>query len=299
MADLTAAAGELRSEKRSNSQFAETWRRLQKNKTAMAALVVIFLLLLLAASADLIVSYDLAINQNADLELAKPSAEHLFGCDALGRDLFARIIHGTRISLLFGFGATIVTTIPSTLLGTSCAYYGGRYDNILMRFFDIIISIPSILLALAISAGFGNGITQLIVAMSIGRIASFTRVVRSASLNVVGQDYIEASRSIGQSSLTIIVRHVMPNVLGTILVQATMSVAQNILMGAILSFLGLGAPIPIPEWGKIMSEGLPYLRYTAHLVVYPTIFIAVTVLSINLFGDGLRDALDPRLKGKA
>lgn len=299
MPEMTITAGRVAGRRKGSSQFAEMWRRLRKNKTAMVSMAVILLLLLVVVFADVIVNYSLAVEQNAALKLAKPSLAHIFGCDALGRDLFARIIHGTRISLLFGFGATAVTTVAATLLGTSSAYFGGRYDNLLMRFFDIIISIPSILLALAISAGFGNGILQLIIAMSIGQIASFTRVIRSSALNVVDQDFIEAGKSIGQSDFVIITQHVMPNVLGTILVQATMSVAQNILMGSILSFLGLGAPIPIPEWGKIMSEGLPYLRYTTHLVIFPTFFIAATVLAINLFGDGLRDALDPRLKGRA
>lgn len=281
------------------SAYADAWRRLKKNKVAMAALVVIILLILMAVFADAIVSYDLAITQSAANQLAKPSAEHWFGCDGLGRDLFARVIHGSRISLLLGFGTTAITTVIAVTLGTTAAYYGGKFDSLLMRAFDILISIPSVLLALAISAGFGNGTVQLIVAITIGQLASFTRVVRAAVLNLVDQEYIEAERSLGLGSGRIIITHIIPNAMGTILVQATMQVARNILMGALLSFLGLGAPIPTPEWGQIASDGISYLRYTGHIVIYPTIAITITALAINLFGDGLRDALDPRLKGRS
>lgn len=284
---------------RKNSQGREVWRRLRKNKLAMVALGVVFILLMIVIFADVIIGYDAAVTNNAALKNAGPSAEHPFGCDSLGRDLFARIIHGTRISLLLGFGATSISTVVATLLGASAAFIGGKYDDILMRFFDIIIAIPSILLSLAIATGFGVGIPQLMIAIAIGQIAGFTRVIRSAVLGVVGQDYIEAARAIGIGNFSIICKHIVPNVLGTILVQSTMMVASNILMGAMLSFLGLGAPIPTPEWGKIMSEGLRELRYAAHVVIFPTIFITATTLSINILGDGLRDAFDPRLKGKA
>ena len=289
----------MTAEKKRNSPFAEMWRRLKKNKPAMASLLVILLLAMLVVGADWIVSYDKAVTQHVELKLASPGPGHPFGGDGLGRDLFARVIHGTRISLLLGFGATAITTIVGTILGASTAYFGGWYDSIIMRILDIIISIPIILLALAIASGFGIGIVQLVISIAIGQIASFTRVIRASVLNVASQEYIEAAKAIGIGDFTIILRHVIPNVLGTIQVQFTMQVAENILMGATLGFLGLGAKIPAPEWGKILSEGLPYLRFTSHIVVFPTLFIAVTALSINLFGDGLRDAFDPKLKGKA
>lgn len=285
--------------KKSNSAYADAWRRLKRNKVAMVSLAVIILLILMAIFADVIVPYSKAITQSAADKLAKPGAEHWFGCDGMGRDLFARVIHGSRISLLLGFGTTAITTIVAVALGTTAAYFGGKFDSLLMRAFDILISIPSVLLALSISAGFGNGIVQLICAIAIGQLASFTRVVRSAVLNLVDQEYIEAERALGLKDGRIIMTHIIPNAMGTILVQATMQVARNILMGALLSFLGLGAPIPTPEWGQIASDGISYLRYTGHIVIFPTIFITITALSINLFGDGLRDALDPRLKGKA
>ena len=284
---------------KNNSAYAEAWRRLKKNKVAMASMAVIALLILMAVFADVIVDYSAAITQSAADKLAKPSARHWFGCDGMGRDLFARIVHGSRISLLLGFGTTAITTVAAVILGTAAAYYGGRFDSLLMRAFDILISIPSVLLALAIAAGFSSGIVQLICAIAVGQLAGFTRVVRSAVLNLVDQEYIEAERALGLRDARIILGHIIPNAMDTILVQATMQVARNILMGALLSFLGLGAPIPAPEWGQIASDGISSLRYTGHIVIFPTIFITITALAINLFGDGLRDALDPRLKGKA
>lgn len=285
-----------KTKKKSNSAYADAWRRLKRNRVAMVSLAVIILLILMAVFADVIVPYSKAITQSAADKLAKPSAEHWFGCDGMGRDLFARVIHGSRVSLLLGFGTTAITTVVAVALGTTAAYFGGKFDSLLMRAFDILISIPSVLLALSISAGFGNGIIQLICAIAIGQLASFTRVVRSAVLNLVDQEYIEAERALGLKDGRIIMTHIIPNAMGTILVQATMQVARNILMGALLSFLGLGAPVPTPEWGQIASDGIGYLRYTGHIVIFPTIFITITALAINLFGDGLRDALDPKLK---
>lgn len=279
--------------------FAEAWDRLKKNKLAMVCLVIVVVLVLVALFADFIVPYEKAVTNNGSAKLAKPSAEHWFGCDNLGRDLFARVIHGSRVSLTLGFAATAIVTVLCSILGAAVAFIGGKFDAIVMRLADILSSTPSILLSLAIVAGFGQGIPQLILAITIGAIPGFTRVARSTVLSIASQEYIEAARAVGVSTGKIIVSHILPNALGTILVQATMMVASNILAGTMLSFLGLGAPIPTPEWGAIMSEGLPYIRYVSHVVIFPTIFIALTVLSINILGDGLRDAFDPRLKGKA
>jgi peptide/nickel transport system permease protein len=294
-----AALSESKAKRKGNSQFSEVWKRLKKNKVAMISLGIIIGLLLIGVFADLIIPYSKAVEQVASDKLAPPSLTHIFGCDALGRDMFARCIHGARTSLYIGFITTLITTFIAVVLGTLAAYKGGHTDNLIMRIVDILISIPAIILGLAIAAGLGTGIPQLMIAISVGQIPSFTRVIRAAALNVVDQDYIEAARVIGVKPINIILIHVLPNMLGTILVQATMSVAMNILLGAILSFLGLGAPVPIPEWGKLISEGLPYLRSIQHVTIFPMIFLALTALSINLFGDGLRDAFDPRLKGKA
>lgn len=279
--------------------FAEVWQRLKKNKLSMACLVIVLIIILVAICADWIIPYSEATVNNAKNKFLKPCKEHIFGCDNLGRDLFARIIHGSRVSLALGFVATIFSTIIASLLGASAAFIGGKYDAIVTRCVDILISIPSILLSLAISAGFGVGLPQLIVAITIGQIPGYIRIVRSTVLGIANQEYIEAARAVGVSDFNIIIKHILPNALGTILVQSTGQVSAGILNGAMLSFLGLGAPIPTPEWGVIMSDGLPYLRYVTHIVIFPTIFISITALSINILGDGLRDAFDPRLKGRA
>lgn len=281
------------------SSFAEAWMRLKKNKLAMVALVIVCLLILTAIFADLITPYENAIANNAAAKYAKPSAEHWFGCDNLGRDLFARVIHGSRVSLLLGFGATAVATVIASLLGSAAAFIGGKFDAVVMRLVDILSSIPSILLSLAIAAGFGRGLPQLVISIAIGSLPGYIRIVRSTVLGIASQEYIEAAKAVGISTRSIIVSQILPNALSTILVQATMMVSANILSGTMLSFLGLGVPVPRPEWGAIMSDGLDYIRYASHLVIFPTIFIAITALSINILGDGLRDAFDPRLKGKA
>lgn len=281
------------------SSFAEAWMRLKKNKLAMVALVIVCLLILTAIFADFITPYENAIANNAAAKYAKPSAEHWFGCDNLGRDLFARVIHGSRVSLLLGFGATAVATVIASLLGSAAAFIGGKFDAVVMRLVDILSSIPSILLSLAIAAGFGRGLPQLVISIAIGSLPGYIRIVRSTVLGIASQEYIEAAKAVGISTRSIIVSQILPNALSTILVQATMMVSANILSGTMLSFLGLGVPVPRPEWGAIMSDGLDYIRYASHLVIFPTIFIAITALSINILGDGLRDAFDPRLKGKA
>ena len=281
------------------SSFAEAWMRLKKNKLAMVALVIVCLLILTAIFADLITPYENAIANNAAAKYAKPSAAHWFGCDNLGRDLFARVIHGSRVSLLLGFGATAVATVIASLLGSAAAFIGGKFDAVVMRLVDILSSIPSILLSLAIAAGFGRGLPQLVISIAIGSLPGYIRIVRSTVLGIASQEYIEAAKAVGISTRSIIVSQILPNARSTILVQATMMVSAHILSGTMLSFLGLGVPVPRPEWGAIMSDGLDYIRYASHLVIFPTIFIAITALSINILGDGLRDAFDPRLKGKA
>ena len=281
------------------SSFSEAWMRLRKNKLAIICLAIVCILILIAIFADLIIPYENAIANNSAAKFAKPSAEHWFGCDNLGRVLFARVIHGSRVSLLLGFGATAVATVAASLLGSAAAFLGGKFDTVVMRLADILSSIPPILLSLAIAAGFGRGLPQLVISIAIGSLPGYVRIVRSTVLGISGQEYIEAARSMGFGTGKIIVSEILPNALSTILVQATMMVSANILSGTMLSFLGLGVPVPRPEWGAIMSDGLEYIRYAAHLVIFPTIFIAITALSINILGDGLRDAFDPRLKGKA
>ncbi len=285
---------------RKNSQLYEVWGRLKKNKRAMISLGGVIFLFLVAIFADFISDYnDMAVKQEVVNRLMTPSAAHWFGTDIFGRDLFARIVHGSRIAILLGFGATAISIIIATIIGAASAYFGGKIDNVVTRIVDTLMSIPSLLLALSIVAGLGAGLPQLVIALAAGQIANFTRIIRSAALVVVNQEYIEAAKVLGASNSWIVFKYVVPNIIGTILIQGTMQVSQNILMGATLSFVGLGAQVPRPEWGAMLAEGLAFMQYKPYLVIIPGICLMLTALSINTFGDCLRDAFDPRLKGKA
>lgn len=285
---------------RKNSQFREAWIRLTKNKLAMIGLVIIVVLLFASIFANLFFSYDKdALGAKLADRLQTPNARHWFGTDHYGRDLMARVLYGGRISLLIGFGATGVATFIAAILGPCAAFFGGKVDSIIMRCVDVIISIPGILLTVAMVAGFGVGVWQLMVAIAIPQIAGFTRIFRSAVLIITKQEYIEAARALGATDGYIIANHIIPNIMGTILVQFTMYIAGSILTGAGLSFLGLGAQIPTPEWGSMLNEGMAYMRQYPHLVVIPGLMLVVTALAINLLGDGLRDAFDPKLKGRS
>ena len=229
------------------SQFKEIWRRLKKNPTAMIGLVLMLLLVLVAIFADQIVPYSRATELNIPERLQGPSAEHWFGTDGYGRDEFARIVHGSRYSLSIGFLSTLLGLVIGGFLGILGAYYGGAVDGIIMRIADVLVAIPTILLSLAIVSALGASVVILIGAIAFTRIPVFTRVIRSAALNLVNQDFVEAARAGGTSDLRIIVRHIIPNAMGTILVQTTMSVAFVIMQAATLSFLGMGIQAPAPE----------------------------------------------------
>lgn len=279
-----------------DSQFKEIWRRLKKNKSAMIGLVIISIIIFLAIFASLITPYEVATSQNVRIKLQPPSADHWFGTDSYGRDIFARCIHGARVSLGIGLLATFVSLIVGGTLGSIAAFYGGTIENIIMRLIDVLVSVPTILLALAVVSALGSSIPNLIIAITLTRIASFVRIVRSAVLPVVSEEYIEAAYASGTRDFRIIRKHIIPNAMGPIMVQTTMSVAMIILQTASLSFLGLGINPPTPEWGAIISEGREFLRTAPHVMLFPGLFIIFSALSLNLFGDGLRDALDPRLK---
>jgi len=282
-----------------NSQGLETWRRFRKRPTAVVALFFFAIVLFLALFADVFWDYQSqAIRQNAQIRLQRPSGEHWFGTDAFGRDLFVRVVFGARNTLLLGFGATFSAAVIGLTLGSTAAYFGGKYDYFVMRCCDILMSVPGILLVLAVVAGLGTGIPQLIIAMAVGGFASFTRILRSGVLGIVNQEYIEASRALGGSNFYIITRHLITNTVGILLVQLTMNMASNMMIGASLSFLGMGARIPTPEWGKMLNEGMSHMRNNWYLVVIPGVALTLTTLSITLIGDGLRDAFDPKLKGR-
>lgn len=283
-------------EKKKLSRSAEVWRRYRKSPTAMIGLAIILVIILGAIFADIIVPYDYGIKQVIPDRLQGPSLKHLFGTDDLGRDLFARVIHGSRSSLVLGILTTAVATLIGGFLGGICAYYGNRVDNIIMRLLDVITSIPSTLLSLSIVAALGPGIRNLVIAITVSRVPTFARVIRSAVLNIVNQEYIEAAKAGGTRNLRIMLRHVYPNAMSPIIVQCTMSISQLILQAAGLSFLGMGMQPPAPEWGALLNSARDFMRTAPHLMLFPGIAIVLAALAFNLVGDGLRDAFDPRLK---
>ena len=279
------------------SQALSIWRRFRRNRLAMFGLVVFLIIVLCAVFADVLADYEeLAITQNEDERMLPPSGGHIFGTDNYGRDMFARIIHGARNSLTIGISSTLIALFFGCILGGLAAYYSGVVDNCIMRFLDMIACIPSILLALTIVFALGASLANLLTAITIAIIPGFTRVIRSAMLPIIGQEFIEAARACGATDLRILVRYIIPNAIGPILVQGTMSVASLIMTAASLSFIGMGVQPPEPEWGSMLAEAREYIRYAPHMVIIPGMAIVLTALSLNLIGDGLRDALDPRLK---
>ena len=279
------------------SQWLEVWRRLKRNKMAVVGLVILIILVLLAVFANVIANYDnVVIKQNLSQRLQAPSAAHWLGTDEFGRDIFARLVHGTRVSLQVGIIAVGISIVIGGILGAIAGYYGGKLDNIIMRVMDIFLAVPSILLAIAIVSALGPSILNLMLAISISSVPSYARIVRASVLSIRDQEFIEAAKAIGASNTRIIFRHIIPNSLAPVIVQATLGVASAILSTAGLSFIGLGIQPPAPEWGSMLSGGRQYLRYAWWVTTFPGVAIMITILSLNLLGDGLRDALDPRLK---
>ena len=278
------------------SQLGALAHRYAKNKLALLGLIIFTALVLMAVFADFIVDYEQAISMDMVNRYQSPNAEHIFGTDRSGRDVFARVVHGARISLFVGIITVIFSLTGGSIIGAAAGYYGGKVDSILMRIMDVFLAIPQTLMAICIVAALGPGTSKMLIALSIAQVPQFARIVRSAILTVKGNEYVEAAKSFSSSDVRIILRHVLPNALGPIIVQATLNVATSILNITMLSFLGIGVQSPTPEWGSMMSEAKDQLRNHAYLVTIPGIFVAMTVLSLNLIGDGLRDALDPRLK---
>lgn len=280
-----------------NSQWAEIFKMLSKNRMAMLGFTILIVLVLLAIFADVIADYDtVVIKQNLSERLMPPNGKHWLGTDEFGRDIFARIIHGARVSLKVGLLAISISILVGGFLGAISGYYGGIIDNIVMRIMDIFLAVPSILLAIAIVSALGPSIMNLMISISVSYIPTFARIVRASVLSVRDQEFIEAARAIGASNLRIILRHIIPNSLAPVIVQGTLGVAGAILSIAGLSFIGLGIQPPAPEWGSMLSGGRQYLRYAWWVTTFPGIAIVITILSLNLLGDGLRDALDPKLK---
>lgn len=275
----------------------EVIRRFKKNKLAMIGLVIITIMILMAVFADVIADYDEgAIRQHSDQRLLSPSKEHPFGTDTYGRDQLARVVHGARVSLSLGVFTTVISLGIGGLLGAMCGYYSGLFDEIVMRLMDILLSIPTLLMAIAIVSALGPTVMNLLIAITISQIPVFTRVVRSSVLSVAGEDYIEAAKIGGARDLHIILHDVLPNAIGPIIVQGTMAIASMILLAAGMSFIGLGVQPPQPEWGNMLNQARENMMTHPYLVTIPGICIAISAFSINLVGDGLRDALDPKLK---
>lgn len=278
------------------SRAGEIWRRFKRNKIAMFGMFLFIFIVLVVIFADFIVSYDTALSQTVMDRLQRPSSEHWFGTDNFGRDIFARIVHGSRNSLLVGLGAVAIGITIGGLLGSIAGFFGGRIDNGIMRIMDTVMCIPLMLLTLSIVAALGSSLVNVLLAMMIANVPQYTRIVRAAVLPVVGQDYIEAARSCGTPNRWIIIKHVLPNAIGPIIVQATMAVGTMIINAAGISFLGMGIQPPTPEWGAMLNEAKNFMINYPYTVIFPGVAIGLTALSLNLMGDGLRDALDPKLK---
>lgn len=293
---VVSKAGKTHASIKKRSQWGDVWKRLKRNKMAVAGMVILVLLVLLAIFADFIAPYGYDDQDPVNRAFLTPCAAFPFGTDNLGRDILSRVIYGARISLQVGLVTVGISAILGGILGAIAGYYGNRADNVIMRFMDILLSIPGILLAITIAATLGPGLINAMIAVGISGIPAFARVVRASVLSVRENEYIEAARAINASDLRIIVSHILPNILAPIIVQATLNVATAILTASALSFLGVGVQPPIPEWGAMLSQGRTFLRDYPHVVLFPGLAILVTVFSLNLLGDGLRDALDPRLK---
>jgi peptide/nickel transport system permease protein len=279
------------------SLWSEVWHRLKKNKGAMLGLFIAIFLIIMALTAPLFLDYETdVIGQHISERLQSPSWKHLFGTDDTGRDILSRIIYGSRYSLSVGFIAVTVSLAIGIPLGSIAGFYGGRIDDIIMRVADIFLSIPTFLLAMVVVAALGQSTFNLMLAVGVTSAPSFVRVTRASVLTVRNQEFVEAARAIGVMDLKIVFRHVLPNSLSPIIVQATMRVGSAIITASTLSFLGMGVSPPTPEWGAMLSNGRTFIRDYSYMTLFPGLAIMVTVLALNMFGDGLRDAIDPRLK---
>lgn len=286
-----------RKKTKKRSQLFTIWFRFKKNKLAIFGLILFCVMTLTAVFSSVIVDYENdVITQDMKNRLVSPNAEHIFGTDQYGRDLFARVIWGTRISLYVGLLVIVIALSLGASIGATAGYFGGKIDNVLMRIMDIFLAIPAMLFAIAIVATLGPGIVNIIIAMGIARTPQFSRIVRSAVLSIREQEFIEAAKACGTKNSRIILRHILPNAIGPIIVQTTQNMATAILGVAALSFIGVGIQPPTPEWGSMLSESRDQMRFYPYLMISPGFAIMLAVLSLNLIGDGLRDALDPRLK---
>lgn len=278
------------------SQTKEIWRRFRKSKGAIIGLVLLLIIAAMLLFAPFLISYEQATTPEFSKILESPSSEHIFGCDGYGRDIFARIIYGGRTSLTIALIATVSSCLVGSALGAVSGYFGGWVDSIIMRCLDIFMSVPDILFTMAVVVALGANATNLIIALTVAYFSNYVRLVRSQVLSLSEQDYIEAARAGGSKNARIILSHILPNAIGVIIVNVTLNVAKIIIYESTLSFLGLGMPPPQPEWGLMLSEAREFMRTAPHLMVFPAAAIVLCACSVNLVGDGMRDALDPHLK---
>ncbi len=285
----------MNSRGRTQTHAALVWRRLRRSKTAVVGLIIVAVYLLLALCGPWLAPYD-PYFQDLNISYLRPCMAHWLGCDEFGRDILSRLLYGARVSLVIQFWAVMISLAVGTFLGSASGYFGGKVDEIVMRLMDVMMAFPGILLALAIVAILGPSLTNLIVAIGINSVPGFSRVARGAVISVKKNDYVTAARAIGESDLSILFRYVLPNAISPIIVQTTMRMATVLLTAAGLGFLGLGVQPPSPEWGTMLSAARVYLRSAPHVAIIPGVTIMIVVLGFNFFGDGLQDALNPRLK---
>ncbi len=276
-----------------DTELRQVWRHLRRNRMAMAGLAILVLFMLSAIFAPFLTSYD-PIQSDFEKTFQSPSAENLLGTDNIGRDVFSRILYGSRISLAIGFISVSIGLLIGLPVGALSGYYGGKFDLFVQRIIDILIAFPGILLAIVIVTILGVGVENVMIAVGIASVPIYTRLVRGSVLSIKEQGFVAAARALGIGNARIIIRHIMPNCLGPIIVQSTFQIATSILWAAGLGFLGLGAQPPDPEWGAMLARGREFIRTSPHLTTYPGLAILFMVLGFNLLGDGLRDALDPR-----
>lgn len=281
--------------KNKNSQWRSAFRRLSKNKLAMFGVSIIVFIILVAIFAPLLAPYPYDEQHLTD-QMLSPCFKYPFGTDQYGRCILSRVIYGARTSLLVGVAAVSLSASIGCVIGMIAGFFGGVVDNILMRIMDVILSIPGMLMAISISAMLGSGLFNAIIAISIGGIGAFSRISRAAVLTVRDQEYIEAVRAISARNTRIIVKHILPNIAAPLIIQFSLNIASSILAASGLSFIGLGVQPPTAEWGSMLSLGRDYIRFNYWLTLFPGLAIMMTVYGFNLTGDGLRDALDPRLK---
>lgn len=295
MAEATADTARPTAEK-GESIWDDVWYSLSHNVTAMVSLAfiaIVALLAILSAIFPQILPYD-PYAQDLSQSFAAPSAAHWFGCDQQGRDIFSRVIVGGQVSLTVGLLSVSISLVVGVTLGAIAGYKGGKVDTVIMRCMDVLLAVPSILLAITFMAALGKGIDKAVVAIGLVSIPEYARIVRSQILSVKENDYVSAARVIGDSDAKIIFRHVLPNVAPSIIVRATLGISSAILDAAALGFLGLGVQPPQAEWGDMLGRGRNYIFQAPHAMIYPGLAITLTVLAFNLLGDGIRDAVDPK-----